>query len=75
MKASLYPRHAEQNFLADLEVTPAVLMHGPRQCGKTTLAKMIGKLEATHTSILTCLRPARTRATIRTASRPACQNG
>ena len=43
MKTSLYPRHAEQNFLADLEVTPAVLIHGPRQCGKTTLAKMIGE--------------------------------
>lgn len=43
MKASLYPRHAEQNLLADLEITPAVLIHGPRQCGKTALAKAIGE--------------------------------
>lgn len=39
----LYPRHAEQNLLAALDESPAVLIHGPRQCGKTTLARMIGK--------------------------------
>ena len=41
MKKNLYPRHAEQNLLATLDESPAVLLHGPRQCGKTTLARMI----------------------------------
>ena len=43
METSLYPRHAEQNFLTALDRSPAVLIHGPRQCGKTTLARMIGE--------------------------------
>lgn len=43
MEKNLYPRHAEQNLLAALDESPAVLVHGPRQCGKTTLARMVGE--------------------------------
>ena len=39
----LYPRHAAQRLTEALEDSPAVLVHGPRQCGKTTLARMVGK--------------------------------
>ena len=35
-------RHAEQHLLEALEDSPVVLIHGPRQCGKTTLALSIG---------------------------------
>ncbi len=38
----LYPRFAEPRLTDALEDTPAVLLHGPRQCGKTTLARMVG---------------------------------
>jgi len=38
----LYPRFAEPRLIEALEDTPAVLIHGPRQCGKTTLARMVG---------------------------------
>lgn len=40
--AELYPRFAEPRLTDALEDTPAVLLHGPRQCGKTTLARMVG---------------------------------
>ncbi|MEQ8766518.1 MAG: ATP-binding protein [Planctomycetota bacterium] len=33
-----YPRAAEPRLLEALDDTPVVLIHGPRQCGKTTLA-------------------------------------
>ena len=39
----LYPRYAERPLVEALEDSPAVLIHGPRQCGKTTLAKMVGE--------------------------------
>ena len=39
----LYPRFAETRLTDALADTPAVLIHGPRQCGKTTLARMIGE--------------------------------
>lgn len=35
----LYPRSAEQRLAEALEDSPVVLIHGPRQCGKTTLAQ------------------------------------
>ena len=40
--ADLYPRFAEPRLTDALGDTPAVLLHGPRQCGKTTLARMVG---------------------------------
>lgn len=40
---SLYPRHAEPRLVEALADSPAVLIHGPRQCGKTTLARMVGE--------------------------------
>lgn len=37
------PRLAEASLSAALEDTPVVLLQGPRQCGKTTLASAIGR--------------------------------
>ena len=42
MKNELYPRHAEKPLRELLKVFPAVMINGPRQCGKTTLAEMAG---------------------------------
>ena len=39
-----YPRLLQQRLEDALDDTPVVLIHGPRQCGKTTLAKMVGDL-------------------------------
>lgn len=39
----LYPRFAESRLVEALADTPAVLIHGPRQCGKTTLAQIVGR--------------------------------
>ena len=41
-RATLYRRVAERQLSAALSDTPVVLIHGPRQCGKTTLAQQIG---------------------------------
>ena len=38
----LYPRLAETPLLESLADSPATLLHGPRQCGKTTLARLVG---------------------------------
>jgi uncharacterized protein len=43
--SALYPRFAEARLLEALADTPVVLIHGPRQCGKTTLAQVVGKRE------------------------------
>lgn len=43
MNDALYPRFAEAPLLKALTDSPAVLLHGPRQCGKTTLARMVGE--------------------------------
>jgi uncharacterized protein len=40
-----YPRLARRRLLEALSDTPAVLIHGPRQCGKTTLARLVGEAE------------------------------
>ena len=36
-----YPRHVRGLFLESLQDSPAVVIHGPRQCGKTTLAQAV----------------------------------
>jgi len=41
--ARLYPRHLAPRLREALGDTPAVLIHGPRQCGKTTLARTVGE--------------------------------
>lgn len=37
-----YPRHAEARLRESLADSPVVLIQGPRQCGKTTLAQTVG---------------------------------
>ena len=39
----IFPRYIRPRLLEALADTPAVLIHGPRQCGKTTLAQLIGE--------------------------------
>lgn len=39
----LYPRFAEKFLVEALADSPVVLIHGPRQCGKTTLARLLGE--------------------------------
>ena len=39
----LHPRFVQARLAEALADTPVVLIHGPRQCGKTTLARMIGE--------------------------------
>ena len=39
----IYPRYLLESLKAALADTPAVLIHGARQSGKTTLAKMLGE--------------------------------
>lgn len=40
--ATQHPRFAEASVVEALEDSPVVLIHGPRQCGKTTLARRVG---------------------------------
>ena len=42
-ETSLFPRYAEARLLEALGDSPGVLIHGPRQCGKTTLARLVGE--------------------------------
>ena len=39
LSPALYPRHIEGMLRESLADTPAVLVNGPRQCGKTTLVR------------------------------------
>jgi hypothetical protein len=39
----LYPRFIRPRLMDALADTPVVLIHGPRQCGKTTLARQAGE--------------------------------
>ena len=41
--SQLYPRYAEPHLIEALADSPAVLIYGPRQCGKTTLAQRVGE--------------------------------
>lgn len=47
MPPRTYPRLAEGPLREMLADSPAVLVHGPRQCGKTTLAQRVGKRQRT----------------------------
>lgn len=40
---TLYPRYIEARLADALADTPVVLIHGPRQSGKTTLSRMVGE--------------------------------
>ncbi len=40
---ALYPRFAELRLTEALADSPIVLIHGPRQCGKTTLTQIVGE--------------------------------
>ena len=42
-KTSLYPRRVESRLIEALADSPVTLIHGPRQCGKTTLARLAGE--------------------------------
>lgn len=39
---ALYPRYLRPRIEEALTDSPVVLIHGPRQCGKTTLARLVG---------------------------------
>jgi len=43
IEATIYPRFVERRLREALEDSPAVLTHGPRQSGKTTLARRFGQ--------------------------------
>lgn len=42
-ETGLYPRHVATRLVEALADSPVVLIHGPRQCGKTTLAQHLGR--------------------------------
>lgn len=48
MATILYDRFAETALQQALIDTPVVLIHGSRQCGKTTLAQVIGQQQGHH---------------------------
>jgi predicted AAA+ superfamily ATPase len=48
MNTPIYQRFTKDSLLEALQDTPVVLIHGSRQCGKTTLAQSIGELHGYH---------------------------
>ncbi|MEA3232237.1 MAG: AAA family ATPase [Thermodesulfobacteriota bacterium] len=42
-KDDLYLRMVEPRLVEALSDSPVVLVHGPRQCGKTTLDQLVGQ--------------------------------
>ena len=42
IEKGLYPRFLRSRIEEALTDSPVVLLHGPRQCGKTTLARLVG---------------------------------
>lgn len=48
MNTLIYERFTKECLLEALQDTPVVLIHGSRQCGKTTLAQSIGDLKGYH---------------------------
>ena len=42
MDTPLYLRFLQPRLIEAMADTPAVLIHGPRQCGKSTLARQVG---------------------------------
>lgn len=46
--AASYPRYATRLLEQALADSPVVLIHGPRQCGKTTLAQAVGEGRGYH---------------------------
>ena len=42
-KSFFYPRYIKPRVLESLKDSPVVLIHGPRQCGKTTLTRIVGE--------------------------------
>ena len=45
LKKPLYPRFAKDRLLDEAQDSPVVLVHGPRQCGKSTLSQMLPKYD------------------------------
>lgn len=43
VSAALIPRAIETRLLEELSDSPVVFVHGPRQCGKTTLTRVVGE--------------------------------
>lgn len=41
-ETTLYPRFLRPRIVEALADSPVVLIHGPRQCGKTTLSRLVG---------------------------------
>ena len=48
MNTPMYQRFTKEPLLEALQDTPVVLIHGSRQCGKTTLAQSIGDQQGYH---------------------------
>ena len=42
-QATFYPRYIKPRLIEALKDSPVVLIHGPRQCGKTTLTRIVGE--------------------------------